>query len=105
MARCPTCGHPSCAGWDDGALELVLEDGRRREFTRQEWLLLTELRRHIGQLVPHEALLAAMYRGREDGGADADGLNVKIARIRNKLLGTGWRVSNRFAVGYRLEAI
>ncbi len=104
MPRCPHCGHQSGAGWDDDDLAIVLDSGERRRFTGHEWRILVPLRQHMGQLISHDTLLSFLYMGVGGDGPDDPGLTVKICGIRRKLAGTGWRIVNRHAAGYRLDA-
>jgi hypothetical protein len=82
-------------GIDRQHFSLVLQGGERRQLSRAEWLLFTELYQRHGRIVPFAELPTAT---RNSEGA----LRRLIYRLRRSLDGSRFSLLTHFAHGYEL---
>lgn len=100
---CPTCGQSlHMTPWlDEGACEIVLDDGARRTLTPTQLEILLTLRRHGTAYVSAERLFLAIWGERLEP-PTIKNLAVHIGTLREKLGGTGFVIQQRWGLGYRL---
>ncbi len=98
---------PAPVYYDDGILQIdqargqVNKNGRPIQLTRKEWTLLAMLVRHADEIVPYEALMAALFP--EDVATPKSQLKVYVNALRRKIEGvppSPQYVVNRRGVGY-----
>jgi DNA-binding response OmpR family regulator len=91
---------PPYIDFDNAAVVYAPDD--QRVLCRQEVIILRELTKRPGRLVPLERLIEALYAHESTGGArDAKGvIKVRISRLRKVL---PWPIVVRYGLGYRIE--
>lgn len=84
----------------------ILRDGEPVNLTRREYELTAFLFRHVGQLLPRDALLEQIWG--ISANVNTRTIDTHVSRLRSKLrLGNGcrWRLSSVYQYGYRLEHV
>jgi DNA-binding response OmpR family regulator len=92
----------------DATLPQAWLDDEALELTQREWVLLSLLVTHAGQVVSREDVLAVWQSEPGDGvgagsGAGSNALEVYIHRLRRKLDDSGLNIRNVRGLGYMLE--
>ncbi|MDX5382088.1 MAG: response regulator transcription factor [Rhodobacterales bacterium] len=91
-----------------GMLSYVLKDRsavlgtRPLDLTRREAALLDALVRHKGQYLSKERLYDSLY-GFEDADVGVNAIELYIARLRKKFVGSDVAITTRRGVGYRID--
>ncbi len=78
-------------------------DGRRVEFTKNEYRILLVLMQNRGSVVSREKLMEALWQ--TEAFVDENTLTVNVNRLRKKLDAAGLRsfIATKFGVGYAVE--
>ena len=74
--------------------------GKNVELTRREYLILCLLAQHVDSYLSRDEIMAQVWPN--DTLVNDRSVDVHIARLRKKLAGEGWRLSNRTGFGYTL---
>ena len=91
-----------------GSLSYVVKDRsavlgtRPLDLTRREAALLDALVRHKGQYLSKERLYDSLY-GFEDADVGVNAIELYIARLRKKFVGSDVAITTRRGVGYRID--
>ena len=84
----------------DGRDRSIYLDGTRSSLTEQEYLLLSELAEHAGEIVSRQELLRSAWGYLSPG--DTRTVDVHIQRLRKKI---GFKtIDTIYRIGYRLRA-
>lgn len=75
--------------------------GRRLDLTRREAALLDMLIRHRGRFLSKDRLYDSLY-GFEDADVGVNAIELYIARLRKRFLGSDVAIATRRGVGYRI---
>ena len=76
--------------------------GNRLNLTRREFALLGILVRARGQVLAKERLLEGIYSF-DDATVGVNAIELYVARLRKKLIGSGVEIRTRRGLGYRLD--
>lgn len=77
--------------------------GARLDLTRREFALLGMLVRARGQVLGKERLLEGLYSF-DDASVGVNAIELYVARLRKKLVGSGVEIRTLRGIGYRLDA-
>lgn len=96
---CPCCGRPRIADTDDAAQKAKLSPSERA--------LFRAIARGQGEDIPMDAIHAAIWGSRSDGGPDGaeNVIRRHVSVVRKKVAKFGFGIETAYGVGYRLVAL
>ena len=108
--RLQTVMCPCCGGFMGEAAPL--DAVREKVRMGHQLIILDLLSRHVGRLVPSDAIIDAMYSHRSDGGPDQASriLSVVINRLKKTIEAFGWTIvsvgrGSGNTASYRLQPV